>query len=307
MDGSIDLLDASSALDLNNIRYQLIRLEDTIIFHLIERVQFPLNPTIYTPNAIHIPNHTGSFLDWILHQQERIHAQVRRYQAPDEYAFFPSDLPEPILAPLQWPVLLHPNTVNGNQKLKESYINHILPAACSTTAADDHGETRENYGSTAVSDVACLQALSRRIHFGKFVAEAKFREDPEKYAKMIRARDEEGLERAITNEAVEKQVLKRLELKAKTYGTDPMAEKEGVKGGAAAPKINVEAVVAMYKDYVIPQTKEIEIEYLLQRLDGLEEEEPKAKQRQPDPHGQRKRDIRRAGIVGENRRQNGQA
>lgn len=146
--------------------------------------------------------------------------------------------------------------------------------------------------------MACLQALSRRVHFGKFVAEAKFREDPEGYANMIRERDVEGLERAITNKAVEKQVLKRLELKARTYGTDPMAEKEGIKGGAA-PKINVEAVVAMYKDYVsllfsfflffasiledrmeltafspqiIPQTKEIEIEYLLQRLDGLDED-----------------------------------
>lgn len=32
-----------------------------------------------------------------------------------------------------------------------------------------------NYGSSAMYDVFCLQALSRRIHFGKFVAEAKFR------------------------------------------------------------------------------------------------------------------------------------
>lgn len=107
---------------------------------------------------------------------------------------------------------------------------------------------RENYGSTAVSDVACLQALSRRIHFGKFVAEAKFREDPQRFAAMIKAHDLDGLEKAITNEAVEVQVLKRLELKARTYGTDPI--EDGKKGNAAAPKINVEAVVGMYRDYV---------------------------------------------------------
>lgn len=172
---------------------------------------------------------------------------MRRYQAPDEYAFFPGDLPKPFLTPLTYPVLLHPNTVNLNQKLKHSYIHHILPAACS--ASPDGGETRENYGSTAVSDVACLQALSRRIHFGKFVAEAKFREDPQRFAAMIKARDIDALEKAITNEAVELQVLKRLELKARTYGTDPM--EDGRKGGnAAAPKINVEAVVGMYRDYV---------------------------------------------------------
>lgn len=107
---------------------------------------------------------------------------------------------------------------------------------------------RENYGSTAVSDVACLQALSRRIHFGKFVAEAKFREDPQRFAAMIRAHDLDALEKAITNEAVEIQVLKRLELKARTYGTDPI--EDGKTGNAAAPKINVEAVVGMYRDYV---------------------------------------------------------
>lgn len=176
-----------------------------------------------------------------------MHAQVRRYQAPDEYAFFPGDLPEPFLTPLTYPVLLHPNTVNLNQKLKHSYIHHILPAACGPSP--DGGETRENYGSTAVSDVACLQALSRRIHFGKFVAEAKFREDPQRFTAMIKARDVDALGKAITNEAVEIQVLKRLELKARTYGTDPM--EDGRKGGnAAAPKINVEAVVGMYRDYV---------------------------------------------------------
>lgn len=176
-----------------------------------------------------------------------MHAQVRRYQAPDEYAFFPDALPEPFLPPLTYPVLLHPNTVNLNQKLKHSYIHHILPAACSPCTADG-GELRENYGSTAVSDVACLQALSRRIHFGKFVAEAKFREDPQHFAAMIRARDLGALEKAITNEAVEVQVLKRLELKARTYGTDPIEDDK--KGNAAAPKINVEAVVGMYRDYV---------------------------------------------------------
>lgn len=81
------------------------------------------------------------------------------------------------------------------------------------------------------------------------MAEAKFRENPEKYSKMIGEKDIEGLERAITNEAVEKQVLKRLELKARTYGTDPMEEGKP-EGNIAVPKINVEAVVGMYRDYV---------------------------------------------------------
>jgi len=258
----MDLLDSDSALDLSNIRYQLIRLEDTIIYYLIERVQFPLNPSVYQPQAIKIPNHDGSFLDWILLQQETVHARVRRYQAPDEYPFFPDRLPEPFMAPLSYPKLLYPNTVNINDKIKDTYINHILPEAC-IRPGPDRGEAVENYGSTAVADVSCLQALSRRIHFGKFVAEAKFRKDTEGFTKMIKEKDIAGLEAAITNAAVEKQVLKRLELKARTYGTDP-SEKDLE---TSQSKINVEAVVNMYRDWVIPQTKEVEIDYLLQRLD----------------------------------------
>jgi chorismate mutase len=105
-----------------------------------------------------------------------------------------------------------------------------------------------------------LQALSRRIHFGKFVAEAKFQAEPERFTKLIQAEDREGIGAAITNVAVEKKVLERLRLKARTYGTDPSIGAEG------PGKINVDAVVSMYSDFVIPLTKDVEVEYLMQRL-----------------------------------------
>jgi chorismate mutase len=218
-------------------------------------VQFPHNKPIYIPQHIKIPNHSGSFLEWILLQTERVHAQVRRYQSPDEYPFFPNQLPKPFLAPLSYPKILYANSVNYNQELMQAYVNHILPAACCVRPGipDDRGETKENYGSAAVLDVACLQALSRRIHFGKFVAEAKFRQQQEAFSDMIRRKDIDGLTAAITKPEVEQQVLKRLELKARTYGTDPATKNKDAKneGGTVSekpqPKINVGAVVAMYK------------------------------------------------------------
>jgi chorismate mutase len=257
----------------------LSRLEDTITFHLIERVQFPLNRTVYTPGAISIPNSNLSLLDWMLREQERLQSLVRRYQSPDEYPFFPDALLPPILKPLDYPKILHHNNVNVNEKLKSSYIDHILPAACSQKGKGDKGETQENYGSTATCDVMCLQSLSRRIHFGKFVAEAKFKHETDRFTKLIKAEDREAIGAAITNSAVEKQVLERLKLKAKTYGTDPSVGEEGFG------KIDSDAVVAMYKvwtcklessdtlangiqDWVIPLTKEVEVEYLMQRLEN---------------------------------------
>lgn len=95
------------------------------------------------------------------------------------------------------------------------------------------------------------------------MAESKFQTETEKFTKLIKAGDREGIGAAITNAAVEKKVLERLGLKARTYGTDPSIGAESVSAG----KINVEAVVAMYKDFVIPLTKEVEVEYLMQRLE----------------------------------------
>ena len=217
------------------------RLEDTITFHLIERVQFPLNKTIYEPGAVKGSDPKLSLMDWMLRETERSHSVVRRYQAPDEYPFFPESLEEPILAPLSYPEILHPNSVNVNSEIRDAYIDKVLPQACPDFGRVDRGERRENYGSSAVCDVACLQALSRRIHFGKFVAESKFQTDTERFVKLIKAEDRQGIDAAITNSAVEAKVLERLRLKAKTYGTDPSSDFQD-KG-----KINVDAVVMMYK------------------------------------------------------------
>jgi chorismate mutase len=83
---------------------------------------------------------------------------------------------------------------------------------------------------------------------------------------LIKARDVKGLGDAITNEAVERQVLQRLATKARTYGRDPSTAAEALKS-KEADKVDVEAVVAIYRDLVIPLTKEVEVEYLLARLD----------------------------------------
>ncbi|KAI2623713.1 chorismate mutase [Xylaria nigripes] len=263
MDTIIDLKDASKALDLVNIRFQLIRLEDTITFHLIERAQFPLNKTVYEPGALDLGSDRNlSFMDWYLREQERLQSLIRRFEAPDEYPFFTDVLQKPLLKPLDYPKILHPNNVNVNEEIKKFYVEKFLPAVCPDFGRGDGGESTENYGSAATCDIACLQALSRRIHFGKFVAESKFQSDPEKYTKMIRAGDRDGIDASITNAAVEKQVLARLRLKAKTYGTDPSS-----KDGNGSGKINVDAVVSMYEDFVIPITKVVEVEYLMQRLE----------------------------------------
>lgn len=79
--------------------------------------------------------------------------------SPDEYAFT-SPLPDPILPPLQYPEFIAPNDININDKIMDVYVNHLVNAICQP--GDDN-----NYGSAATKDIECLQALSRRIHYGE--------------------------------------------------------------------------------------------------------------------------------------------
>ena len=268
MDLAIDLSDTSNPLSLPHIRYQLIRLEDTVLFHIIERAQFPLNATIYQPGAIKLEGSNLSFSDWVLREQEKIQSRIRRFQSPDEFPFFPDAMQDLILPPLEYPKVLWKNDVNLNPELKRKYVEQILPDCCMKPARAERADSQENYGSAATADVNCLQSLSRRIHFGKFVAESKFRTETELFVRLIKAGDREGIAKAITDSMVELKILERLRMKAEMYGSDPAMNSESPK------KVNPDFIVALYKDFVIPLTKDVEVEYLMQRLRGTEWESP---------------------------------
>ncbi|CAG8458522.1 6492_t:CDS:2 [Paraglomus occultum] len=257
----------SEAISLDKLRNVLIRLEDTIIFALIERSQFAHNDIIYKPGAYKYEGNeefSGSFLEYFLWEIEKVHAKARRYQSPDEYPFM-GPLPDPIIPPLEYPRILKPNNINVNSKIMEFYIKHIIPSLC--VPGDDM-----NHGSATTKDIDCLQALSHRIHYGKFVAEAKF-QDPNlqpKYIEYIKAEDRKAIENLLTNKKVEEALLKRLRRKALTYGQD-ITESDSIVGDNdhihKHLKIDVNVVVELYEKWVIPLTKEVEVEYLLQRLD----------------------------------------
>ncbi|PVU98101.1 hypothetical protein BB561_000114 [Smittium simulii] len=128
----------------------------------------------------------------------------------------------------------------------------------------------KNYGSTATRDIECLQALSRRVHYGKFVAEAKFC-DPkyhDLYVQLIKNKDRDAIMKLLTNEQVELKLLERLKKKTLIYGQDldNPTQACACDESAAGVKIDSDLVVKLYKDYVIPLTKEVEVLYLLNRI-----------------------------------------
>lgn len=259
----MDFTKAETVLDLNNIRAALVRMEDSIVFDLIERSQFFSTPIVYEPNHFKIPDFDGSFLDWLLLQVEKIQSQVRRYQAPDETPFFPDKLLPSFLPNIHYEKVLasYADEININDKIKQFYISEIVPVV-----ACKDGVQPENIGSVADCDISCLQALLRRIHFGKFVAESKFRSNREYYTELIKAKDVAAIEASITNSAVEEKILERLVTKAESYGTDPSLK----YSQNPQSKVKPESIARLYRDYVIPLTKTVEIEYLLRRLEDSE-------------------------------------
>ncbi|EGG10025.1 uncharacterized protein MELLADRAFT_74217 [Melampsora larici-populina 98AG31] len=273
MQAEAPLSSRNDPTNLDNIRQTLMRLEDTIIFLLIERAQFAHNQVIYENSDKFIELHADketSFLGWILRQTETIHAKVRRYESPDEYPFTSiKELPGSILPKLDQPDFLYPNTVNINDQIKGFYIDQIVkPLTNKEGRPSDDG----HYGSSAVRDVEVLQAVSRRIHYGKFVAERKFRDHPSRFVHHILSSNTTELEKLITVQHVEDALIRRLEVKARMYGqeVDPAGKPIDYR---EANKVNVEVVVKMYREWVIPLTRHVEVEYLLRRLDGLSKEE----------------------------------
>ena len=69
-------------LSLDRIRSVLVRLEDTIIFSLIERAQFTHSPRMYQKGAfkeLTDIDFTGTWLDWFLKETEIFHGEIIRF------------------------------------------------------------------------------------------------------------------------------------------------------------------------------------------------------------------------------------
>lgn len=134
-----------------------------------------------------------------------------------------------------------------------------------------------------------LQTISKRVHYGKFVSEVKFLEDPAAFIPHIQNRNRDALGDLITKPEVERRLLQRLRKKALVYAQDFAPDGEP-KGGET--KVDVDGIVELYENYIIPLTKEVEVseikfpsdkqsidklrpqvDYLLVRLDGLSQEE----------------------------------
>ncbi|CAN6243302.1 unnamed protein product [Urochloa humidicola] len=224
-------------LSLAAVRDALVRQEDSVVFTLLERARHPRNAPAYAPAGGGGSEGGRSLVEFFVREAEALNAKV-----------------------------LHPlaSLVTVNDAIWNMYFNELLPLF---TVDGDDG----SYAETVALDFACLQVLSRRIHIGKYVAEVKFKDAPQDYSPLIQAKDINSLMDLLTFKAVEEKVKKRVEKKARTFGQNVTLEDNAGKQESTASdsecKVDPTVLSKLYDQWVMPLTKDVEVEYLLRRLD----------------------------------------
>lgn len=241
-------------LQLDAIAARLAGLEETLIYKLLDRAQFAGNAGAYQPGQSRFaPPETSSLFELRLKLQEALDAQFGRYLIPEERPFHLGlHAPRRVLAvPDTGLTIADYETVNVTGAIRQAYLAQ-LPALC---GAGDDGQ----WGSSVEHDVICLQALSRRIHYGAlYVGESKFQENPERFAELVAARDDETIGSLIVRAEVELRILARVKAKVEAV--------QSVSDPALRRLVDPGVIVDLFRETIIPLTKEGEIRYLYQRV-----------------------------------------
>lgn len=237
----------AQTMRLTEIRSSLEFMEDSIMLALLRRSRYPLNERIYTPKGVEIAGFEGSFVERYLLEREKTDNVMGRYTDRREHSFFPmeGDVVPLLRGQAQG---LDPVRTNRNADILEMYVRE-LPTFCKP------GEDRSEFGTSAEMDIDVLHEISKRVHLGEFVAEAKWRADVATLFPLVHAQDAARLTAALRDRAVEQKVSDRVRTKAEGY------------------RLNPDAIVAFYVNHIIPLTINVEVEYL-QRNKGRDAVDP---------------------------------
>jgi chorismate mutase len=239
--------------DLTNIAALLEGLEETIIFKLIDRAQFRLNPTVYRPGKSGFSGaEQKSLFSLRLWHQEKMDALFGRFCVPEERPFC-KGLPKTrrkVSLPSTGLHIKNLDAINLTGKIMSAYLK-LVPRIC-RPGKDGH------FGSSVEHDVYALQAIARRIHYGAlYVGECKFRSDPARYTALIRAKDRRGMLALLTRKDVEEKIIGRIRVK--------VAAAQAKADRGIRHVVDGREILRFYRDCVIPLTKEGEMLYLFNR------------------------------------------
>ena len=125
--------------------------------------------------------------------------------------------------------------------LRPLYVNTLLPVLCDPGSDEDRRKC-------IASDASCMNALVQRLNLSVHVAALKLEEIPESLRVPLQNRDPAQMEDAITNHAVEAEVITRiLEMTREQHGSADLPKK----------------IAQLYESWIIPISRKIQVHDLL--------------------------------------------
>lgn len=159
---------------------------------------------------------------------------------------------------------LHVVNISLFKEIYSHYFTTVLPSLlrCNKRNTENASAIAADYERSrllaAECDFACLRAISQRIHYGIQVAAAKFKQQKNSYEPLIAARDSSAIMDLLTDSNVERLVLERVAKKAQVYSSLMTDELD------TDSICNI--ITTLYKDFIIPVTKEVEVQFFLSQV-----------------------------------------
>uniref|UniRef100_A0A0E0RJ53 chorismate mutase n=1 Tax=Oryza rufipogon TaxID=4529 RepID=A0A0E0RJ53_ORYRU len=222
----------SNVLTIGSIRSTLMKHEDTIIFGLLERSQFCYNPDTYDPNASRIVRFNGSLVEFMVKKTEKMHARGQNNVVTSfQMGRYKSPDEHPFF----------PENLLEVVEPSVEYENVLHPAAANINI------------NKRIWDVYFGDLLPRLVKEG---SDGTLQEDS-------LWQDSDKLMELLTFAKVEDDVRARVMSKAMTFGQVVSEDLEN----EIKLKIEPELAVELYDKWIMPLTKEVQVQYLLKRLD----------------------------------------
>ncbi|MCB1741680.1 MAG: hypothetical protein KDK91_15000 [Gammaproteobacteria bacterium] len=227
-------------LDLGRtIRPGLDILANEIVIALKKRTRFAHNAPVYAPGLVRAAPHR-SLLDYELHIVERGHAELGRYLYAGQESFSDVSAVQPVIVretPSSPVTRMH----SGCGPRIVEFYRQWIHTACKP------GDDSNSYGETVTADVNALLNIMERVNLGKFVAESKIRQAPERFVQT--GGDREAILALIRHRDREQDVFNLARRLAEHYQLAP------------------EHAVSVF-EFMVELTIDIEIDYIRMRLDS---------------------------------------
>jgi chorismate mutase len=249
----------SSVPTLATIRDTLALFEDSIILNLIARTKLPASNIWYNENM--------GFLQY-LQELEIVVARLGKYDVWTgeipfdlEYPLHQTPFAINMVSPLP---SISTETFSVNSAVYQQYIDLILPAIASFNSTAAAFENSTSLATLLMADHNLMSLISKRIHYGKVVAETKYVNNASIFANVT---DRAMVEALLTDKAQESVVKTRSEAKAKylsahlNFNSTTGALLNSSKGAFDPRWVGQE----LFGRILIPTTTEVEVQYILSR------------------------------------------